>query len=211
MTSCFSSTERLHTVHATYRLPELPCAQVNRTGKLPPNSPNLHAIDYSLWGVATDGVLSQNFRSRHDASHRRSRRWDIPYLESDVSKRSHVAKTVSSCFAVLRQLRSIRRSVSRSVLQSLVSSLVFPRLDYDNAAVAGIPSSSVTAPVSDELCCSPRSFLLRGSTTSLRSFASSTGLGLQSGLLSSVPSLCINAFTGLQRRTSSMNCVKWQM
>jgi len=140
MTSCFSSTERLHTVHATYRLPELPCAQVNRTGKLPPNSPNLHAIDYSLWGVATDGVLSQNFRSRHDASHRRSRRWDIPYLESDVSKRSHVAKTVSSCFAVLRQLRSIRRSVSRSVLQSLVSSLVLPRLHYSNATLVGIPS-----------------------------------------------------------------------
>jgi len=62
------------------------------------------------------------------------------YLESDVCLRSHVAKTVSSCFAVLRQLRSIRRSVSRSVLQSLVSSLVLPRLDYSNATLAGIPS-----------------------------------------------------------------------
>jgi len=67
--------------------------------------------------------------------------WDIGYLDSDVSMRSHVAKTVSSCLAVLRQLRSIRRSaVSRSVLQSLVSSLVLPRLDYGNATLAGIPS-----------------------------------------------------------------------
>ena len=54
---------------------------------------------------------------------------------------SHVTKTVSSCFAVLHQLRSIRRSVSRSVLQSLVSFLVMPRLDYCNATLAGIPTS----------------------------------------------------------------------
>jgi len=47
---------------------------------------------------------------------------------------------VSACFAVLRQLRSIRRSVSRSVFQSLVVSLVLSRLDYGNATLAGIPS-----------------------------------------------------------------------
>jgi len=34
------------------------------------------------------------------------------YLDSDLMMRTRVAKTVSSCFAVLRQLRSIRRSVS---------------------------------------------------------------------------------------------------
>ncbi len=54
--------------------------------------------------------------------------------------RSHVAKTVSACFAVLRQLRSVRRSISRSVLQSLVTSLVLSKLDYGNATLAGIPS-----------------------------------------------------------------------
>jgi len=53
--------------------------------------------------------------------------------------RSHVAKTVSACFAVLRQLRSVRRSVPRSVFQSLVTSLVLTRLDYGNATLAGIP------------------------------------------------------------------------
>ena len=58
------------------------------------------------------------------------------YLDSEVSMKTHVAKTVSSCFGVLRQLRSISRSVSRPVLRSLV---VATRLDYGNATLAGIP------------------------------------------------------------------------
>ena len=62
------------------------------------------------------------------------------YIDSDVSMRSHVAKTVSACYSVLRQLRTIRRSVSRSVLQSLVSSLVLSRLDYGNSTLAGVSS-----------------------------------------------------------------------
>ena len=60
-------------------------------------------------------------------------------IDSDVSMRSHVTRTVSTCFAVLRQLRTIRRSVSRTVIQSLVTSLVLSRLDYGNATLAGIP------------------------------------------------------------------------
>jgi len=51
----------------------------------------------------------------------------------------HVARTVSACFAVLCQLRSIRRSVPRPVLQKLVVSLVLPLLDYRNATLVGIP------------------------------------------------------------------------
>ena len=56
--------------------------------------------------------------------------------------RSQVAKTVSTCEAVLRQLRTIRRSVHVyiSVLQSLVTSLVLSRLDYGNAILAGVSS-----------------------------------------------------------------------
>ena len=53
--------------------------------------------------------------------------------------RSHVTKTVSACFAVLRQLQSVRRSVPKSVFQSLVTSLVLTRLDYGNATLAGVP------------------------------------------------------------------------
>jgi len=43
------------------------------------------------------------------------------HIDADVSMRSHVTKAVSGCFAVLRQLRSIRRSVPRSVLHSPVA------------------------------------------------------------------------------------------
>jgi len=46
---------------------------------------------------------------------------------------------VSTLFAVLSQLRSIRRSASRPVVQSLVTPLVLSRLDYGNATLAGIP------------------------------------------------------------------------
>ena len=35
------------------------------------------------------------------------------YLDSDASMRTHVSKTVSNCFAALRQIRSIRQCVSR--------------------------------------------------------------------------------------------------
>jgi hypothetical protein len=61
------------------------------------------------------------------------------YIDADVSMRSHVMKTVSACFAVLRQLRSLRWSVPDSVFQSLVVSLVLTRLDYGNATLTGIP------------------------------------------------------------------------
>ena len=51
------------------------------------------------------------------------------HIDADVSMRSHVMKTTSTCFAVLRQLQGIRRLVPRTVFQSLVLSLLLPRLD----------------------------------------------------------------------------------
>jgi len=36
--------------------------------------------------------------------------------DANVSMKSHVMKTTSACFAVLRQLRGIRRSVPRTAL-----------------------------------------------------------------------------------------------
>ena len=45
-----------------------------------------------------------------------------------------------SCFATLRQLRSIRRSTSQAVL---VVSLVLSRLDYGYATLAGIPGNQI--------------------------------------------------------------------
>ena len=51
---------------------------------------------------------------------RRSRPRNI-YIDFDVSVRSHITKTVSACFADLRQLPSVRRSVPKSVLHLLYS------------------------------------------------------------------------------------------
>ena len=54
--------------------------------------------------------------------------------------RTHVSRTVSACFATLRQIRSIRRSVTRPVLQSLVAALTLTRLDYGCSTMAGLPA-----------------------------------------------------------------------
>ena len=62
------------------------------------------------------------------------------YLDSDLSMRTHVSRTVSACFATLRQIRSIRRSVTRPVLRSLVAALTLTRLDYGCSTLAGLPA-----------------------------------------------------------------------
>ena len=52
----------------------------------------------------------------------------------------HVKKTVSCCFAALRQLRQIRRYVPTFTFQKLVVALVHSRLDYRNGVLVGIPA-----------------------------------------------------------------------
>jgi len=53
---------------------------------------------------------------------------------------THITRTVTCCFAVLRQTRSSSRSVSQPVVQSLIVSLVISRLDYGSATLAGLPA-----------------------------------------------------------------------
>ena len=48
--------------------------------------------------------------------------------------RTHVQRTVSQCFAVLRQLRQIRHSVPTDTFQTLVVSLVLTRLVYETVS-----------------------------------------------------------------------------
>jgi hypothetical protein len=60
------------------------------------------------------------------------------YLDADPSMLSHVHNTVSKCFAVLRQLRSIRRSVPALAYQTLIVSLVPTKLNYGNAVLFGL-------------------------------------------------------------------------
>jgi len=57
-----------------------------------------------------------------------------------MSMNMHITRTVSCCFAVLRQRCGISRSVSQPVVQSLIVSLVISRLDYGSATLAGLPA-----------------------------------------------------------------------
>jgi len=64
-------------------------------------------------------------------------------IDADLVMRTHVQRTVSRCYAALRQLRQIRRSVPPSTFQSLVVTLVLSRLDYGNAVLVGLPTHLV--------------------------------------------------------------------
>ena len=55
--------------------------------------------------------------------------------------KTHVSRTVSTCFAALRQ---IRHCVPRQALVSLVVSLVLSRVDYGNASLVGIPAYAIS-------------------------------------------------------------------
>lgn len=61
------------------------------------------------------------------------------FIDADLVMRTHVRRTVSRCFAALRQLRHIRRLVSSNTLRTLVVSLVLSRLDYGNSVLTGLP------------------------------------------------------------------------
>jgi len=65
------------------------------------------------------------------------------YIDTDLSMRSHVRRTVSRCFATLRQICTIRRQVPTTVFQSLVTALVLPHLDYCSSVLYGLPTSLI--------------------------------------------------------------------
>ena len=89
--------------------------------------------------------------------------------------RTHVTRTVSSCFAVLRQIRSIRRSVSPSVVQSLIVSLVLSRLDYGSATLAGLPACLLDSLQSVLNAAERLVYRSRSTTTRCRCCATSIG------------------------------------
>lgn len=59
-------------------------------------------------------------------------------FDSSLSMVDHVSKTVSSCFAALRRIRSVRGTLSRKSLLDLVRALVVTRVDYCNSALSGV-------------------------------------------------------------------------
>jgi len=62
------------------------------------------------------------------------------YIDSDLTMQTHVKRTVSRCFASLRQLRQIRHLVPTTTLQMLVVALVHSRPDYANSVLVGLPA-----------------------------------------------------------------------
>ena len=65
------------------------------------------------------------------------------FIDNDLGAATHVWRTVSCCFATLRQLRHLRRYVTDDCFRSLVVSLVHSRLDYANFVLVGLPASLV--------------------------------------------------------------------
>jgi len=80
--------------------------------------------------TSVDGALVKPLRSARDLG---------IYIAADLVMRTHVQRTISRCFAVLRQLRQIPHSVPTDTFQTLVVSLVLTRMDYGNSLLAGHP------------------------------------------------------------------------
>ncbi len=59
-------------------------------------------------------------------------------FDSALLMTDHVKKTVSTCFAALRRIRSVRSSLSRQSLLDLVRALVVTRVDYCNSSLSGV-------------------------------------------------------------------------
>jgi hypothetical protein len=55
----------------------------------------------------------------------------------------HISRDASSCLFQLRRMRQIHRSVGEEVTKCLVTALLLCRLDYCNAALAGLPESNI--------------------------------------------------------------------
>ena len=55
--------------------------------------------------------------------------------------KNHVSAVVRSCFAALRQIRSVRRSLPRHALLTLIRALVVSKVDYCNSVLAGVSAN----------------------------------------------------------------------
>ena len=65
------------------------------------------------------------------------------YLDAELTLKHHVNRVTSSCFFQLRCLRQIRRVTGPEVTKRLVSAFILSRLDYCNAALAGLPQTTL--------------------------------------------------------------------
>jgi hypothetical protein len=69
--------------------------------------------------------------------------WATVLINADLIMRTHVqVRTMSRCFAVLRQLRQVHRSVPPwTTFQTIISALFLTRLDQANSVLVGLYTS----------------------------------------------------------------------
>ncbi len=64
-------------------------------------------------------------------------------FNEQLTFKDHIAKTARSCMFALHNIRKIRPFLTEHAAQLLVQALVTSRLDYCNALLAGLPSSTI--------------------------------------------------------------------
>uniref|UniRef100_A0A672P2L3 Reverse transcriptase domain-containing protein n=1 Tax=Sinocyclocheilus grahami TaxID=75366 RepID=A0A672P2L3_SINGR len=64
-------------------------------------------------------------------------------FDDHLTFKDHIAKTARSCRFALHNIRKIRPFLTEHAAQLLVQALVISRLDYCNALLAGLPSSTI--------------------------------------------------------------------
>jgi len=65
------------------------------------------------------------------------------YLDSQLTMKQHISHVTKVCFYQLRRLRQIRRYLGPDTTARLVSAFILSRLDYCNAVLARLPSSTI--------------------------------------------------------------------
>ena len=65
------------------------------------------------------------------------------HLDAQLTMKRHVNRIASSCFFQLRRLDQIRRVAGPEVTKRLALAFILSKLDYCNAALAGLPQPTL--------------------------------------------------------------------
>ena len=67
------------------------------------------------------------------------------FFDSELTMKSHISRITSACFYQLRRLRTVRGQLGQEVTDRLVLVFILSRLDYCNAILAGLPTSTLAS------------------------------------------------------------------